>query len=68
MLIANSDDGMDGCNGDAFGWSVSDSDNTEVGLLCFKIGVHACTRDSNYYELNMIRKLFILMIGKERFE
>ena len=36
LLIANSDDGMDECHGDAFGWSMSDSDNLEVRLLCFK--------------------------------
>lgn len=68
LLIANSDDRMDEWYGDAFGCSISDSESIEVRLLCFKVGVHACTRDRNHYELNLTGKLFILMIGKEQFQ
>lgn len=68
LLIANSDDVMDEWHGDAFGCSTSDSDSIEVRLLCFKVGVHACARARNHYELNLTGNLFILMIGKQQFE
>ena len=62
MFNANSGDEMDECHGDALGCSMSDSDSNELRLLYLKIGVHTSTIDRNHYELNLIGKLFILMI------